>query len=321
MATVVVTRALVSGADRLEGHEVRTWSEDRPIPRDVLESWIGEADGLLCMLTDRIDAPLLDRAGRLRVISQCAVGVDNIDLKACTERGLPVGHTPDVLTETTADTAFALLAAAVRRVPEGMREVAEGRWREWSPTHLLGGDLHGSTLGIVGLGRIGSAVARRAQGFDMRVLYTGPSRKPLLESRLRVGFRPFEELLVQCDAIVVTAPSRESTRGMFDRPAFEAMSRHAVFVNVARGDLVDTDALVWALETGQISGAALDVTDPEPIPADHPLVSMPNCLIVPHIGSASRRTRAAMFELAVSNLLEGLEGRRVRACANPAVYG
>lgn len=321
MATVVVTRALVSGADQLEGHDVRTWEEDRPIPRDVLESWIGDAEGLLCMLTDRIDDELLGAAPRLRVVSQCAVGVDNIDVGACTRRGLPVGHTPDVLTETTADTAFALLAAATRRIPEGMSEVSRGLWQEWSPDHLLGGDLHGSTVGIVGLGRIGSAVARRAQGFDMRVLYTGPARKPLLESRLLVGFRSFEDLLGECDSIVITAPSRDSTRRMFDRKAFERMRSHAILVNVSRGDLVDTDALVWALQTGRIGGAALDVTDPEPIPADHPLVGLPNCLIVPHIGSASRRTRAAMSELAVANLLAGLEERKLRACANPAVYG
>lgn len=321
MSSIVVTRRLVSGSDRLAGHDVRLWTEDRPIPGDVLAEWIGDADGLLCMLTDSVDAKLLQSASRLRVISQCAVGTDNIDLMACTDRGIPVGHTPDVLTETTADTAFALLAASVRRLPEGMTEVREGRWREWSPTHLLGGDLHGMTVGIIGLGRIGSAFARRAQAFDMRIRYTGPHRKPLLESRLRVAYRPFRELLEECDAVVVAAPSTPETKGMFDREAFEAMQPHAVLVNVARGDLVDTEALVWALESGAIGGAALDVTDPEPIPGDHPLVGLPNCMIVPHIGSASRGTRAAMSELAVSNLLAGLDGRRLGACANPVVYG
>lgn len=320
MARVVVTRRLVAGADRLEDHEVRLWDGEGPIPGEVLAEWLADAEGLLCMLTDRVDAALLEVAPMLRVVSQCAVGVDNIDLEACTNRGIPVGHTPDVLTETTADTAFGLLCAAVRRFSEGAAEVVAGEWAEWDPEHLLGGDVHGATLGIVGLGRIGAALARRAAGFDMRIRYTGPTRKPLLESRLRVAYREFDQLLAESDVVVITAPSTAATRHMFDRAAFERMRRSAVLVNVARGDLVHTDSLVWALETGEISGAALDVTEPEPIPSTHPLVGLRNCLIVPHIGSASRRTRAAMSDLSVNNLLAGLRGERVRSCANPAVY-
>jgi lactate dehydrogenase-like 2-hydroxyacid dehydrogenase len=320
MALLVVTRRLVSGASRLEEHSVRTWEGGSPIPDATLAEWLSDAEGLLCMLTDRIDEPLLRAAPKLRVVSQCAVGVDNIDLEACTQRGIVVGHTPDVLTETTADTAFGLLCAGIRRFGEGMAEVEAGEWGEWNPEHLLGGDVHGATLGLVGLGRIGAAVARRAAGFDMRVRYTGPNRKPLLESRLRVSYREFDELLEESDAIVIAAPSTEATRHMFGRPAFEKMRSSAVLVNISRGDLVDTAALVWALQNGQIAGAALDVTDPEPIPADHPLVAMRNCLIVPHIGSASRRTRAAMSDLAVANLLAGVRGERVRSCANPTIY-
>jgi glyoxylate reductase len=279
----------------------------------MLEEVIGDASGLLSMLTDRIDAALLDRAPRLRVISQMAVGVDNIDLEACRGRGLIVGHTPDVLTETTADTAFALLAAAVRRLPEGWDHVRSGSWGEWKPDLLLGGDLHGTTLGIVGLGRIGQAVARRAHGFGMRLLYAGRSRKPAAEAQLAIAYRPFPELLAESDHVVVTASYDDSNHRLFDRDAFGGMKEGATFVNVARGGLVDHEALAGALSEGWIGRAALDVTDPEPIPAGHPLVGLPNCLIVPHIGSASHRTRLAMARLAVDNLLAGLEGRTLPA--------
>jgi lactate dehydrogenase-like 2-hydroxyacid dehydrogenase len=231
-----------------------------------------------------------------------------------------VGHTPGVLTETTADTAWALLAAVVRRIPEGAAHVGAGLWGPWDPALLVGGDLHDTTLGIVGLGRIGAAVARRARGFDMRILYTGPSRKPLLESRLGVAFRSFDDLLPEVDHLVLTAPLDDSTRHLMDAPALARMRPGSVLVNVSRGQLVDTDALVAALGHGPLGAAALDVTDPEPIPADHPLVGMANCLIVPHIGSASRRTRRAMAEMAVDNLRAGLEGRRLPFCANPEVY-
>ena len=317
---MVVSRRIPAPLAPLEGlGEVRVWEGDGPIPRQTLLHWVADAAGLLCMLTDRIDRELLAAAPHLRAVSQMAVGVDNIDLAACTARGIPVGHTPDVLTETTADTAFALLAAAVRRLPEGWDHVLAGRWGPWDPELLLGGDLHGTTLGIVGLGRIGEALARRAAGFRMRVLYTGPSRKPQIEAALRVSYRTKEDLLAESDHVVLTAPLSEATYHMIDAAALQRMKPSATLVNVARGGLVDHHALVEALRSGVIARAALDVTEPEPIPPDHPLLSLPNCLVVPHLGSASVRTRRAMAEMAVANLAAALQGQPLVACANPEV--
>ena len=319
MSRIVVTRRLPEEfADLLDGIEVWTWDGDGPMTHDQLAEQLADAEAVLTMIPDAVNAEVM--GGPLKVISQMAVGTDNIDLAAATERRIPVGHTPGVLTETTADTAWALLAAAVRRLPEGAAHVAAGRWGPWDPGLLLGGDLHDTTLGIVGLGRIGSAVARRAAGFDMRLIYSGPSRKPLLESRLGIAHRGFDELLAEADHVVITAPLDETTRHLFDASALQKMRAGSVLVNVSRGSLVDTGALVEALTQGPLAAAALDVTDPEPIPGDHPLVGLANCLIVPHIGSASHRTRRAMAEIAVSNLVAGLEGRRLRFCANPEVY-
>lgn len=317
--SVVVTRIPGGTAlDRLRSEfDVWAWEEDRAIPGDVLTERIAKAAGLYCMLTDAIDRRLLDAAPSLITISQMAVGVDNIDVEACTARGIPVGHTPDVLTETTADTALALLAASVRRVDEGSRYVREGRWQLWEPDLLLGGDLHDTTLGIVGLGRIGRAVARRAAGFGMRVLYTGPDAK----SDTDLEFRNLEGLLAESDHVVITAPLNDETRYLFDAEALAKMKPTASLVNVSRGPIVDSKALYMALRDGAIARAALDVTDPEPIPPDDPLLSLDNCLVIPHLGSASRRTRAAMADLAADNLIESLNGRPMRACVNPEVYG
>lgn len=321
MRIVVTRRPPGDVVERLgAAGEVWLWEEDRPVPAGRLRAQVARADGLFCMLTDAVDAGLLEAAPRLRVVSQMAVGVDNIDLAACTARRIPVGHTPDVLTETTADTAMALLLASVRRIVEGATFVRDGHWRRWEPELLLGGDLSGTTLGIVGLGRIGGAVARRAAGFSVRLSYTGPNRKPELERRLGASYRSFEELLGTSDHIVVTAPLTAATRRLIDGRALSLMKPTATLVNVSRGPLVDTDALLSALQSGRIARAALDVTDPEPLPADHPLLGLPNCLVVPHLGSASVRTRLAMAALAVDNLLAGLAGRPLPACANPDVY-
>jgi lactate dehydrogenase-like 2-hydroxyacid dehydrogenase len=273
------------------------------------------------MLVDRIDEELLVQGSRLKVISQMAVGVDNIDVAACTRRGIPVGHTPGVLTETTADTALALLLAAVRRVVEGHDLVRAGEWRKWSSDLLVGDDLHETIVGIIGLGRIGTAVARRLQGFGARLLYAGPNRKPELEAQLRIGYRTVEELLAQSDHVVLCATLTPTSRQLIDRRALAQMKPTATLVNVARGGLVDHDALAHALEHGLIARAALDVTDPEPIPAGHPLLALTNCIIIPHLGSASARTRVAMARLAVDNLAAGLRGERLLACVNPEVYG
>lgn len=293
---------------RLEGCEVGLWRGEGPVPREVLLDGVRDARGLLCMLTDRIDAGLLEQSPDLVVISQVAVGVDNIDLSACAERGIVVGHTPDVLTETVADSAFALLASIVRRLPEGEKEVRSGNWGPWQLFHLAGGDLHGTTLGIVGMGRIGRAIARRAAGFDMEVIYASPSAKEVAAEHVSL-----RRLLELSDHVVLCTRLDESTRHLISREQLSSMKPTAYLVNVARGPVVDTAALVEALVEGRIAGAALDVTDPEPLPPDHALLSLENCLIVPHIASASLRTRNAMVSLAVDNLLAGLSGRPLPA--------
>ena len=319
---VVVTRRPPGAAEVMlaEVAEVWTWPEDRAVPRGELLARAGEADGLYCMLTDRIDAELLDAAPRLAAVSQMAVGVDNIDLSACTARGIPVGHTPDVLTETTADAAFGLLIAAARRFREGLEEVVEGRWGEWNPMYMVGSDLHGSVLGVVGLGRIGRAVARRASGFGMRVLYTKRRRDPAAEQELGVEYRPFEALLAESDHVVVLTSLHAGTHRLIDRTALAAMKPSATLINASRGPVVDTDALAEALSGGVIAAAGLDVTDPEPLPPDHPLASLPNCFIVPHLGSATVRTRVEMAERAAVNLAAAMKGEQMPHCINPEVY-
>lgn len=302
---------LIPGLARLEGFEIDVWEGDGPVPERELIAGVAGARGLLCMLTDRIDESLLEKAPRLEIVSQMAVGVDNIDVAACQRRGIKLGHTPDVLTETVADSAFALLAAIVRRLPEGEREVRAGEWGPWEIFHLAGGDLHGTVLGVVGMGRIGQAVARRASGFDMEVIYTSP--QPVDGPWEQVDL---EELLGRSDHVVLCTKLDDSTRGLIGAEQLAAMKSTAYLVNVARGPVVVTDDLVSALERDGIAGVALDVTDPEPLPADHPLLRYENCLVVPHIASASVRTRHAMANLAVDNLLAGMKGLPM-----PAEYG
>ena len=300
--------------------EVWLWEEDRPIPPEVLQRQAADADGLYCMLTDTVDSELLDAAPGLRVVSTMAVGVDNIDLDACTQRGIPVGHTPDVLTETTADTAFALVLVAARRLGEGRDYVRAGEWGRWEPELLLGHDVHSSTLGVVGLGRVGRAIARRAAGFGMRVLYAGRSRNPVAEADLGVLYRGLEALLTESDHVVVATPLTSDTRHLIGAAELALMKPTATLVNISRGGTVDPEALAAALQEERIAAAGLDVTEPEPIPADHPLVSLDNCFIVPHLGSSSLQTRVAMADLAARNLLAGIRGERLPACVNPGVY-
>ena len=297
MATAFVTRVLPGDAlerVRAAGHDVDVWPEPRPPSRSELISRGSRADGLLAMLTDRIDGELLDACPRLRVVSNYAVGLDNIDLAAAAERGIPVGHTPDVLTETTADLAFALILASARRLLEGADEVRDGRWGPWQPDHNLGVDVHGATLGIVGFGRIGQAVARRAQGFAMTVVHTRS--------------HSLSELLSQADFVSLHVPLSSSTRGLIGAAELARMKPTAHLINTARGGIVDQDALAATLHAGSLGGAALDVTDPEPLPADHALLRAPRLLVVPHIGSATTAARAGMADAAVSNLLAGLAG-------------
>lgn len=313
---VLVTHRLPVGV----GSEIpagwTVWDGERPMPHRELLQRVAEAEGLLCMLVDRIDREVLEAASRLRAISQMAVGVDNIDLEAATRADIPVGHTPEVLTETTADTAFALLAAAVRRLPEGQEDLRRGRVGEWDPDYMLGGDLWDTTLGIVGLGRIGSAVARRAVGFGMELVYTGRSPKHDDHGAEFVGLA---ELLSGSDHVVLAAPLTEDTYHMIGPGELEMMKDEATLVNIARGGLIDHAALASEAARGRLR-IALDVTEPEPLPADHPLLHLPNVLVVPHLGSASVRTRTAMARLAVTNLSRALAGERMTACANPDVY-
>lgn len=254
------------------------------------------------MLTDTIDSTLLDACPGLRVISQMAVGCDNIDLAACSARSIPVGNTPGVLTEATADLTLSLLLALARRLPEGIAEVREGRWATWEPAHLLGTELAGLTLGIVGPGRIGKAVARRCEAFGMRVITSGR------HGRANAG-TPLDELLAAADVVSIHCPLTPETEGLVDSSFLDSMRESAMLINTARGRIVDQSALAAALHSGSIAGAALDVTEPEPLPADDPLLKAPNLIVLPHLGSATHRTREAMASLAVDNLLAGLEGR------------
>jgi glyoxylate reductase len=296
MARVFVTRRLPGTAlKRLAAeHEVDVWPERMPPAPDVLRERAAHVDGLLALLTDGIDAALIEACPDLRVISNYAVGSDNVDLDAAAARGIPVGITPDVLTEATADLALAGLLAVARRLPEALAAVREGRWQTWEPDWLLGHDVHGATLGIVGYGRIGQAVARRAEGFSMRILATP-----------RV---PLDELLAEADAVTLHVPLTSETRHLIDADALARMKVTAILVNTARGGVVDQEALARALHRGEIAGAALDVTDPEPLPPDHPLLDAPNLLVLPHIGSATHTARERMADLAVDNLLAGLAG-------------
>ena len=317
---IVVTRSLPGRAVGLleSVGDVWLWNEDRAIPRSVLEAQIARAAGLFCMLTDPIDRAVLDRAPNLVGVSQMAVGVDNVDVEACTQRGIPVGHTPDVLTETTADLAFGLLLAAARRIPEGDQYVRAGRWTQWAPDLLLGRDAYGSTLGLVGFGRIGQAIARRSRGFGMKVLYTNGRGQAV--QGVDGEYRSLDALLAESDHVVLACALTPATTRLIDGRALGRMKPTATLVNVARGPVVDTQALLEALCEGVIAAAGLDVTDPEPIPAGHPLVQQPNCVITPHIASASVRTRTHMAEMAAANLIASLHGEQMPHCANPEVY-
>jgi glyoxylate reductase len=299
---VFVTRRLPGDAlDRLAAErEVEVWHEPLPPGRDELLSRAPDLEGLLSLLTDSVDAELIGAAPRLRAISNCAVGVDNIDLEAAAARGIQVGNTPGVLTETTADLAVALMLGISRHLVEGDAYVRRGEWRTWEPGLLLGHDLHGATVGIVGFGRIGQAVAGRLEGFGCEVLHTS-----------RGGGLLLQELLGRSDFVSVHTPLTTETRGLIGDEALARMKPTAYLVNTARGPIVDSEALGRALRAGRIAGAALDVTDPEPLPAGDPLLDAPNLLLLPHLGSATYATRERMADMAVDNLLAGLAGKQM----------
>jgi lactate dehydrogenase-like 2-hydroxyacid dehydrogenase len=300
MARVFVTRRLPGSAlDRLSAeHDVEVWPEQLPPGREELLARASELEGLLSLLTDPVDAELIDAAPALRAISNYAVGTDNVDLDAASERGIPVGNTPEVLTESTADLALALILGVSRRLVEGDAYVRRGDWHTWEPELLLGRDLHGATVGIVGRGRIGQAVGRRLEGFGCELLYTD----------VGVGVS-LEELLERSDFVTLHCPLTPDTRGLIDDEALGRMKATAYLVNTSRGPVVDTEALSRALHDREIAGAALDVTDPEPLPGDHPLLEAPRLLVLPHIASATHATREQMAEMAVDNLLAGLAGK------------
>jgi glyoxylate reductase len=320
---VYVTRIIPdAGLDLIrEFCDTTIWQDELPPPREVILRETRAADGLVSLLTDPIDGELLDACPRLRVVSNYAVGFDNIDVPACTERGVLTGNTPGVLTETTADFAFALLMASARRIVEGVDYVRSGRWKTWGPMLLMGPDVHHATLGLVGLGRIGSEMAKRARGFDMRVLYYDVFRREDLEASLGITYTPLDDLLAQADFVSVHTPLTPDTHHLMNAERFGRMKRSAILINTSRGPVVDTEALAAAVSAGTIGGAALDVTEPEPLPADHPLVSMPNVIIVPHIASASETTRGKMAEIAARNLIAGLRGEPLPAGLNNDALG
>jgi lactate dehydrogenase-like 2-hydroxyacid dehydrogenase len=290
--------------------DLSVWEEELPPTREALLARVAGCDGILTLLTDRVDDALLDAAGPgLKVVSNYAVGYDNIDVTACARRGVAVGNTPGALTETTADLAWALILASSRRVVEGDRYVHEGRWRTWGPMLLMGSDIHGATLGVVGLGRIGQAVARRAAGFGMTILYSSRNRvAPEIETELGASYVSLPELLERSDIVSLHVSLAPDTRGLIDAIALARMKPTAVLVNTSRGPVVDQAALATALRDGVIAAAGLDVTDPEPIPTGDPLLGLANCIVLPHIASATLATRGRMAAMAAANLLAGVRG-------------
>jgi glyoxylate reductase len=318
---IAVTRRIPEAGLKLlrDAGDVRLWEGDRPPSRDELLELARDADGILSLLTDPIDGELLDTLTSVRVVSNFAVGFDNIDVPACTERGVAACITPDVLTDTTADFAFALLLSVARRVHESASSVPRGEWKTWEPLGFIGQDVFGSTIGIIGMGRIGLAVAKRATGFGMTILYSDMSRNEDAERDTGARKVDIDQLLRDSDFVSVHTPLTEETRHLIGAKQLAIMKPTSVLINTARGPVVDTDALVDALESGEIWAAGLDVTDPEPLPADHPLLGHPRTIVAPHIASATRDTRDSMARLAATNLIAVLRGEAPPRCLNPEV--
>ncbi len=316
---VFVTREPPGDAvDRLRSAaRVELWPEQEPPPREELLRQAARADALFTLLTDRIDSALLGSAPRLRIVSNMAVGYDNIDVEAATARGVLVSNTPGVLTETTADFAFALLLATARRVVEGDRLARTGGWRTWHPSFLLGQDIHGSTLGIIGLGAIGQAVARRARGFDMRLLYSDTQRRAELDVELNASFVPLHTLLRESDFVSLHVPLTADTRHIVGPTELSLMKQSAILINTSRGGVLDQEALCEALRCGAIAGAGLDVAEVEPVPPGDPLLSLDNLTLTPHVASASVATRTRMADMAADAILCVLRGERPPNLVNP----
>jgi glyoxylate reductase len=321
---VFVTRRIPDAGLRLikEACDAEIWPDQLPPPAAVLRQKVADCDGLVSLLTDVIDAAFLDKAPRLKVVSNFAVGFNNIDVKACTERGIRVGNTPGVLTDATADMAFALLIAAARRIVDGHQYTLAGKWKTWEPLGHLGQDLAGRTLGVVGMGRIGLALAKRCRGgWDMNILYHDVYKNEKAEKELGAKQVDLDTLLRESDFVSLHTDLNEKTRGLIGAESLAKMKKSAVLINTARGPLVDTKALTAALKAGTIFAAGLDVTDPEPIAATDALLKLPNVVVAPHIASATVRTRDQMAEICAKNLLAGLRGEPLAAWVNPEVAG
>lgn len=320
---VYVTRQIFPDAlDLIEKFaELELWPDDEPPSPEQLMEAMSNVDGAIINVMDRIDAPLLDAAPKLRVLSQVAAGLDNIDIPEATKRDIMVGYTPGVLAKSTADLAFALLLAVARRVVESDKWVREGNWKiSHHPMFWLGSEVNGSTLGILGLGGIGLEMAKRGLGFDMKVLYHSRTRKRDLEKEYGLKYASFKRVLAESDFLSIHVPLTPQTNHFIGEKQLKMMKPSSILVNLSRGPVVDTDALHQALTKGTIAGAGLDVFDPEPVPTDHPILGLDNVVVLPHIGSASNRSRREMHLLAARNLVAGLNGDRLEECANPEVY-
>ncbi|MGP4077615.1 2-hydroxyacid dehydrogenase [Halobacillus sp. K22] len=310
---VYITRKIPSSiVEKIENTcDVEMWQEENiPVPKEVIENKIQEIDGLFCLLTESIDENLLERANNLKVISNMAVGYNNIDIEAAKRKGITVTNTPGILTDTTADLTFALLMATARRLVESSDYLQKGEWDTWSPMQLTGQDIHGATLGIIGMGRIGEAVAKRALGFDMKVIYHNRSRKSDIEENLHITFVEMDELLKSSDFLCILTPYTKETHHLISKDELSIMKNTAVLINTARGGIVDEQALYQALVNKDIWAAGLDVFEEEPIPVTHPLLSLQNVVSLPHIGSASVKTRLKMCEVAAENLTRGLNNEK-----------
>lgn len=318
---VYVTRRIPESGVKLlqQSCDVEIWDSDDVVPREVFLKAVADKDAVLCLLTEKVDAETLDVAKNAKIFANMAVGFDNIDVAECTKRGIMASNTPGVLTDTTADFAFTLLMSAARRIRESHEFVQAGKWETWGPLLLMGQDIHHATLGLIGLGRIGTEMARRGQGFSMRVLYNDVVRREDLEQELGLEYAEFDTVLEESDFVSLHVPYLPATHHLISTEQLAKMKQSAVLINTARGPIVDPQALYTALKSGEIWAAGLDVTDPEPIPMDDPLLTLDNCLIAPHIASASFNTRSDMSELAANNILAAIAGDRPPTILNPEV--
>lgn len=321
---VVITRKIPDEVieELSNRYHIYMWEkENEPMPRDLLLKEIANAEAVFTNVADQIDKEFFDAAPQLKTVCTMAVGFDNIDIEEANKRGIPVGHTPGVLTEATADLTFALLMATARRIVEGMDYLRKDKWTSWGPMLLTGQGIYGKTIGIIGMGRIGEGVAKRASGFSMNILYHNRSRKREVEEQLGASYRSLEDLLKESDYVVLLTPSTPETYQMIGAKELSLMKKDAIFINTSRGTNVDEEALYHALKEKEIYAAGLDVFDNEPISANHPLTSLDNVVLLPHIGSATIETRLEMARMTVQNIIKGLDGERLLHTVNPEVYG